>query len=635
VTVLAVIDSQEAAARARADGADILATDNPLLAAAAAVENIDRLVPQPQAFALGKLALAIAHEIDRKLANPALVARYSLLEDSIYTAGVLSRTIASLLHRGATLARALEKFSATRVAVFAVDVPPFAPAQPFAISRFSHPARTLAERGFFGEKPVAIHAVEAALPGTVNDTATSDPVRRIALFSPGVIAHEALRRVMPAPRSGVVVAEENETIRETLPWLGLKGVRARARGALVRPPKAALAAAAVRGCPVDPVVASSLEDAVRAQLNGGDVFDAAQADAVARLVLEHVSAGLEYLARQIKEIDERLSRWFGARGGVLLTNGLFGPAGAQAYGLCRRRGIQVVEFEHGVTAGISALTDLKLAEGQVPTGDLILVVSNNAARAFAANRKRDTPVPVGLPDCVRGMRHATLQRRLARKALNIGPRHFCIMHVSALLYAGNLRPGLGTPSESTTYEIDRTLIEDVYASLPHRVVFKQYPTQRFPYEPGYQEMFRLAPNVSVTKEEDFRYIRAAADVIVTVTPTSTLGWCVGTGKPLVWLDSGIINPLSRDDLRDAFCQAFLFVSLDDSDWPEQLKALLQRDPATIAADWRKRAPAREALLRNVIAGPEHAGRRAADLIVDLMRRNDLAAAGSYGRRISA
>ncbi len=194
------------------------------------------------------------------------------------------------------------------------------------------------------------------------------------------------------------------------------------------------------------------------------------------------------------------------------------------------------------------------------------------------------------------------------------------MHVSTLTYSGNLRAGLGVASESTIFDLDRTLIEDVYPALPHCVVFKQYPTQRFPHEPGYDHLFHLADNISIAKDEDFRYLRAAADVLVTLSPTSTLGWCVGTGAPIVWLASEQINPLAGDDLAAAFREAFLTVDIDRADWPDRLRDILSRSLADIGAQWRAGSEARARLYRDAITGPPGTtGRRAAREVLDMPR----------------
>ena len=151
-------------------------------------------------------------------------------------------------------------------------------------------------------------------------------------------------------------------------------------------------------------------------------------------------------------------------------------------------------------------------------------------------------------------------------------------------------------------------------------MFKQYPTQRFPHEPGYDQLFHLADNISIAKDEDFRYLRAAADVLVTLSPTSTLGWCVGAGAPIVWLESAEVNPLADDDLAAAFRDAFPTVDIDRADWPDRLRDILSRSLDDIGAQWRAGSEARARLCRDAITGPAGTtGRRAGREVLDMLR----------------
>jgi len=248
----------------------------------------------------------------------------------------------------------------------------------------------------------------------------------------------------------------------------------------------------------------------------------------------------------------------------------------------------------------------------------LLVCAEDAARAFRKVSRPDAPAvhAIGLADQTRRLLRPRWQRRLARRRLGLGAGAAVVMHVSTLPYSANMRPGFGAPSETTIFALDTALLTRVYARIGHRVVFKQYPTQRFPHEPPYDAILDLAPNIAVTKDEDFRYLRAAADIIVTLTPTSTLGWCVGARVPLVWLDSRQVNPLASEALRRRFRDSFLFVDLDSPDWPERLTALLDRPLAAIRADWQVRAGPRRALLDDAISGPPQATGRQAARIID-------------------
>ncbi len=202
-----------------------------------------------------------------------------------------------------------------------------------------------------------------------------------------------------------------------------------------------------------------------------------------------------------------------------------------------------------------------------------------------------------------------------------------IMHVSTFLLGGNMRAGWDVPAESHMFDIDRALVTEVYGRLDVPVIFKQYPTQRFLHEPGYGDLIDAAENVRFVKDEDFRYIRAAADVIVTATPTSTLGWCVGTGAPIIYLASRHMNALVDDETDRAFRESFIVVDLDDAGWTAALTKLLAGTMRDLHAEWAGRAARRGDLIERAILGPAgSAGRRAASIVADVYRKRGAFAA---------
>ena len=91
------------------------------------------------------------------------------------------------------------------------------------------------------------------------------------------------------------------------------------------------------------------------------------------------------------------------------------------------------------------------------------------------------------------------------------------------------------------------------------------------------------------------------------------------GRPLVYLDSRVINPLEDDALHRQFAGGFLVVDTDQPDWPSVLRELLDRPLGEIEADWRARESARRNLLTEAICGPAGTtGRRVADAVARLL-----------------
>lgn len=634
-THVVYVDSLEAlnVARENMPNAHVV-TDNPLLAEFSeqydGVYNIDRLLGQEDSLRLGKAALDLAGLVDRKIQYDCLAASLGLVEDHLRIGGITSRLFSSIFYRAATMARYLTKCPRLKqVDLISAIQPDRDPHLPFLLPRFATPYPHLAKAGFFDSIIVDTHKVEVSLPHTVNETATSNVFLKAAMIPPGYLVMKLLKLSCLNVFSDkqVFVGGENEVVRETLPWLLAFGFSLRSLGKLTVPP-------------IDvpdqqsfdetaSIVTPILKNTVERNIGALSEFSHPQQLAMTDNVMNHLIAGLDSLRRLRPVIEERIDAITcdRKRPTFLITNGLFGPIGAQVYGLCRARNITVIDFEHGVTTGLSALAQEKIEYSEVASCDTLMVSSRQSKRSFEesdASRGKRIEV-IGLADQTRKVRFSRLQRYLTRRRLGLKRSDVAVFHISTYAHSANVRPGYGTPTESMVVDATRALICESYEKLSHRVFFKPYPTQRFPYEPADAALFPNVKNVRFLEDEDLRYSRTAADVIVTATPTSTLGWCIGCDVPLIWLDSKITNPLLSDDLRQQFHDSFLYVDIDDSKWPSLLHDVLNREISIIRRDWFDKREARQVLTEDAIFGPSGSvGRRAAN-IIDGMWGNGVAA----------
>ncbi len=628
-------------------------TDNPLLAAdprlPATVECIDENVTQAQANGLATAAVQIATDIDRRLVAAGIDRRPGLIPGHLRLAGTTSRLLSSLLYRAAVMANYLRDRPAAALHLIIGDGPRFDPLQPFHLPYLASPLRPLAEAGFFGD--ISVHLALQPPPALdrINDTALDDLIGRLAPLPIPAILFELAHRAhlpLPGPRGPLFVLGENDTIRETLPRLAARGFAIRRLGRLH----------SARVGNLDHTETSAgnnfsdprLEDAQIAQaLNGSldqhfhalDIFDTAQTAALAQVTLLHLGAGLARLTAQVPEISARLrTALAGTDNPVILTNGLLGPVGAQVFGLCKALGATIVDFEHGTTVGLSAASQGRIEFGEIATSDALICCTDQSRKSFSAAAAATTKrlAVVGVADQQRRVLRRALQRQRARR--RVPPRYRgadTIMHVSTLLWGGNMRATVDPPTESRIWHIDQTLIAQIYEKLNKPVLFKPYPTRRFAYQPDYADLFPGLTNVAFLKDEDFRYWRALPAVLVSAAPTGTLGWCVGADRPLVYLGSRHMNTVLDDQLQADFAAAFLYIDLDRSDWPDRLAKLLHLPLTEIQDLWTAKAEARTPLLNRALIGPAHPGRHAAKLIAEIASRRPLPAANPHSANKAA
>jgi hypothetical protein len=84
-----------------------------------------------------------------------------------------------------------------------------------------------------------------------------------------------------------------------------------------------------------------------------------------------------------------------------------------------------------------------------------------------------------------------------------------------------------------TVQITRTACKAFHDSL---VILKLYPTQRYADDYDFYDLLPEFQNLKIVKNIEFRFIRTAADLLLTTSTQSTLGWVHGTGIPYMYLD---------------------------------------------------------------------------------------------------
>ena len=194
------------------------------------------------------------------------------------------------------------------------------------------------------------------------------------------------------------------------------------------------------------------------------------------------------------------------------------------------------------------------------------------------------------------------------------------MHVDTLAFLGNMRAGPHAYTESEIVNFHRRLMSEAYSDLKKwTVFFKEYPTQRFQYSPSVKEYADNLENIKHLGKEDFRYLRAVADVLVTTMPSSTLGWCVGANIPLIWLESPI-TPLLNDEALVDFKNSFFVIDMNENDWPLQMKTLLDGGLTNIQKKWMNKSNARARTIEKYIFGPNiKSGKACAETIMTKLK----------------
>lgn len=203
---------------------------------------------------------------------------------------------------------------------------------------------------------------------------------------------------------------------------------------------------------------------------------------------------------------------------------------------CSKRGIRVNTVDHGVTLGLSEWSLFHAAHSGMGVGARGFYHCARAAEAVGRHVSGQEAHAVGLPRITARPPLRNLQRRLARRMLDAGQGEHLIMIVCDL-ERNNYIYGPQQDNDLQYLTKTRQITEVVCAAYPNsRVVLKLYPTQRYLDEYDFSDIAQRFENLRIVKNLEFRFIRTGADLLLTTSTQSTLGWVAGAGVPYLYLD---------------------------------------------------------------------------------------------------
>jgi hypothetical protein len=308
-------------------------------------------------------------------------------------------------------------------------------------------------------------------------------------------------------------------------------------------------------------------------------------------------AGKEYWQRTLNGLARKRTK-------AVLTNMLMTPESAALHTVCQSRGIPVASFQHGIAREISQYNFIIQAYFEGNTSDYFYACNPASARVSEASFfNRCKAVAVGLPG--RNLKSGTYRRA--------DPSAPPMLYVSTQLYAvsTNMTVVRGcTDTELAKSELD--LINNVFDRIPHDILFKPYPECRYLDPDPVIERASEVSNLTIYADgDDVGFLFADCRVIVTSRATSTLGACVSSGKPVVFINYSRQMPL-RQEARDAMEDAFFVFDADSPDHHKRLADFLSQPLAEIELQWQEKADARARTINEFFAYKgKGAGQRAA------------------------
>lgn len=277
--------------------------------------------------------------------------------------------------------------------------------------------------------------------------------------------------------------------------------------------------------------------------------------------------------------------------------------------VCRKNGIPLVAAQHGVTIEISKLFGEVSCGFDNSVADCVLAYNKNFVTVGDNSHfARSKVVVVGASS-----RHIRMKR-----ANHIDRAASPIVYISTNLYRGNL--GFLTTSKTDYYRAreEQKLILDVFAKLPHKLLYKIYPDDNRRYadaDPVLKDV-ELAHNIELFSGKiDVRYLLSRHRIFVTSSATSTLGWPVMTGKPVVFINRKHKSPLT-EAAHNSMSQGLFLFDDDEAGFHNRLCKFLSQPIEEIEQLWELKKEARKNMIMEFFSAYASApGGRAAKIIM--------------------
>lgn len=287
---------------------------------------------------------------------------------------------------------------------------------------------------------------------------------------------------------------------------------------------------------------------------------------------------------------------------AFLSNLIFPTAVLAAAGVLRDAGIPLVLYQHGHSRELTKHLDFNKSILEETLADLFLCFDDKANEFSSSNPHcRATIVTVGVPDLY----------RMNGRAI---PDNECgdIGYIQTMIPVSNRASAFTlTWTDLRKEQFEADLMERCLAKLPHRVTIKPYLAPDYQGLRKSQEVIDQSGNLNLySKAFDLRYIAGNFRVIVTSRATSTLGWCVLAGRPMVYLDLPYHYPL-WDDAREALKNAVFYFDMGKPDAIDRLREFMSQSLDQIDRQWAELAEGRRRFIaRYVDSGPNAYGKRA-------------------------
>jgi len=292
-----------------------------------------------------------------------------------------------------------------------------------------------------------------------------------------------------------------------------------------------------------------------------------------------------------------------------------GPKELSFIEVAKSNGVLTASFQHGVSKEIKS--DI-LSIDNLYEANLVNYYFTYNKKASENSKKSRFHIAqehiVGLPEDMR----KCLRRQ------NFKNNKCSILYASTNLYSGNrgITVLVGS-SDISKANFEIYFIENVLSKIPHAVHYKPYYSKRYAGPSPEIEIAKAKDNIHINEDEvDLRYIASSSRIIITSRATSTIGWCVVSGKPLIYIE----NQDSRLSIeaRKEFKKNLFYFDVLEKNWDTNLHSFLSQPIEKIEKEWKTKIVFRQKFIEKYFGSQNtNAEKKCASILLkDILNMNN-------------
>jgi hypothetical protein len=401
-------------------------------------------------------------------------------------------------------------------------------------------------------------------------------------------------------RKQVLILNENELLIETAAALAMNGVRIRK----IKPNKESTVS-------INKSQLSIIKRAIQPLVNKR-IKSLVERDLVAcceEIFFQDVENKLNTFTK-FRMQWQFLARESGQHKRVLLINAPGSIKGLAVASVCREIGVPVVSAQHGITEEICATHGEVSASNDINVSDVFLAYNSQSKKISESSYfSRGEAFSVGI-----SARHLRMNSIYFLQKIKAP-----IVYVSTNLYRGNLGAFNTWETDYDRFVSERLLVSNVFSCLPHKVCYKTYPedNRRYADDDPIIAKVKEQENMDLFRHKvDMRYLLEKYSVLVTSVATSTLGWLIMSGKPVVfinWINNGALTPYAHSIFSKG-----IFLFDDNEKLYENLHKFLSLPVNDIEKLWAQKKHDRSKMIKQFFtsSGSKKSGRAASKIIID-------------------